>query len=46
MFIALLKEAKLQYGKDLPLKEDDVESFHFLISGPLPIDSAPKNKIK
>ena len=42
VFIALLEEARSQYGIDLPLKGNDIETFHFLTGGPLAIDSAPK----
>jgi len=37
----LLKEARELYGPDLPLKGNDIESFHFLTGGPLPINLAP-----
>ena len=46
VFIALLKEAKLQYGENLPLKGNDIEMFHFLTGGPLGIDLAPKKLIE
>src|SRR5690349_20828639 len=42
VFVALLKEAKLQYGESLPLKGNDIEMFHFLTGGPLAIYLAPK----
>jgi len=42
VFAALLEEARSQYGPDLPLKGDDIETFHYLTGGPLAIDLAPK----
>ena len=45
VFTALLDEAKEIFGPNLSLMGNDIENFHFLTSGQLPIDQASK-KIK
>ena len=45
VFITLLNEAESRFGPNLPLKGNDIEKFHFLSGGQLPINQAFK-KIK
>src|SRR5437764_5909218 len=45
VFVMLLNEAEARFGPNLPLKGNEIEKFHFLTSGQLPIDQASK-KIK
>src|SRR5207248_9426603 len=42
VFITLLNEAEARFGSNAPLKDNDIEKFHLLTGGQLPIEQASK----